>query len=113
MSTLKPSKAKIGTMFIFIIFSFLNPAMQSIPKGIYKEEIKKYYAFKGETPEIIESRDKYISEAYAQLETPSVSQTERIKALGHLNIITQIIITLILSYLFACIIHRARPKEHA
>ena len=41
MSTLKPSKAKIGTMFIFIIFSFLNPAMQSISKGIYKEEIKK------------------------------------------------------------------------
>ncbi len=113
MSTLKPSKAKIGTMFIFIIFSFLNPAMQSIPKGIYKEEIKKYHTFKGETPEIIKSRDKYISEAYAQLETPSASQTERIKALGHLNIITQLIITLILSYLFACIIHRARPKEHA
>src|SRR3990167_9126659 len=98
MSTLKPSKAKIGTMFIFIIFSFLNPAMQSISKGIYKAEIKKY-------------RDKYISEAYAQLETPSVSQTERIIALGHLNIIAQLIITLILSYLFACIIHRARPKE--
>ena len=113
MSTLKPSKAKIGTMFIFIIFSLLNPAMQSIPKVVYKEEIKKYYAFKGETSETIKSRDKYISEAYAQLETPSASQTERIKVLGHLNIITQLIITLILSYLFACIIHRARPKEHA
>lgn len=113
MSTFKLSKAKVGTMIIFIIFSFLNPAMQSIPKGIYKEEIRKYYTFKGETPETIKSRDKYISEAYAQLETPSASQTERIKALGHLNIITQLIITLILSYLFACIIHRARPKEDA
>ena len=113
MSTLKPSKAKIGTMFIFIIFSFLNPAMQSIPKGIYKEEIKKYYTFKGETSETIKSRDKYISEAYAQLETPSASQADRIKMLGHLNIATQLIITLILSYLFACIIHRANPKEHA
>lgn len=113
MSTLKPSKSKIGTMIIFIIFSFLNPAMQSIPKGIYKEEIKKYYTFKGETSETIKSREKYISEAYAQLETPSASQTERIKVLGHLNIITQLIITLILSYLFACIIHRTRPKEHA
>ncbi len=112
MSTFKLSKSKVSTMIIFIIFSFLNPAMQSIPKGIYKEEIKKYYAFKGETPETIKSRDKYISEAYAQLETPSASQVERIKMLGHLNIATQLIITLILSYLFACIIHRARPKEN-
>jgi len=112
MSTFKLSKAKVGTMIIFMIFSFLNPAMQSIPKGIYKEEIKKYYTFKGETPEIIKSRDKYISEAYTQLETPSASQSERIKMLGHLNIATQLIITIILSYLFACIIHHARPKEH-
>lgn len=112
MSTFKPSKAKVGTMIIFIIFSFLNPAIQSIPKGIYKEEIKKYYAFKGETPETIKSRDKYISESYAQLETPSASQVEIIKIFGHLNIATQLIITIILSYLFVCIIHRARPKEN-
>ena len=112
MNIFKPSKAKFGTMIIFIIFSFLNPAMQSIPKGIYKEEIKKYYAFKGETPETIKSRDKYISEAYAQLETPSASQVEIIKIFGHLNIATQLIITLILSYLLVCIIHRARPKEN-
>ena len=113
MSAFKLSKAKVGTMIIFMIFSFLNTAMQSIPKEIYKEEIKKYYTFKGETSETIKSRDKYISEAYAQLETPSASQADRIKMLGHLNIATQLIITLILSYLFACIIHRARPKEHA
>ena len=112
MSAFKISKAKVGTMIIFMIFSFLNTAMQSIPKEIYKEEIKKYYTFKGETSETIKSRDKYISEAYAQLETPSASQADRIKMLGHLNIATQLIITLILSYLFACIIHRARPKEN-
>ena len=40
MSTLKPSKAKIGTMLMLILFSFLNPAMQSIPKEIYKGEVK-------------------------------------------------------------------------
>jgi len=35
------------------------------------------------------------------------------KKLGYLNIIIQFIITLILSYFFACILHRARPTEHA
>jgi len=113
MSALKPSKAKIGTMLMLILFSFLNPAMQSIPKEIYKGEVKKYYTFKGETPEIVTSRDKYISEAYAQLKTPPASETQRMKKLGYLNIIIQFIITLILSYFFACILHRARPTEHA
>ena len=113
MSTLKSSKAKVGTMLMLILFSFLNPAMQSIPKEMYKGEVKKYYTFKGETPEIVTSRDKYISEAYAQLKTPSASETQRMKKLGYLNIIIQFIITLILSYFFACILHRARPTEHA
>tara|TARA_R110000764_G_scaffold53996_2_gene117635 strand:- start:217 stop:558 length:342 start_codon:yes stop_codon:yes gene_type:complete len=113
MSLLKLSKAKIGTTFIFIIFSFLNPAMQSIPKEIYKEEVKKYYTFKGETPELVKSREKYVSESYAQLTTPSASETARIIKLGYLNMTTQLIITFIIAYFFACIIHRARPIEHA
>ncbi len=109
MSLLKPSRAKIVTTFMFIAFYLLNSAMQSVPKELYKQEVKKYYTFKGETPEIVKSRDKYMSEAYAQLKTPSDSETERMMNLGYLNIISQLIITFILAYFFSCLIHRARP----
>ena len=113
MSLLKPSKAKIGTTFLFIIFSFLNPAVNSIPKKFYKEEVEKYYTFKGETPELVESREKYMSEAFATLEIPSKSETARIMKLGYLNVTAQLIITFIMAYFFACIIYHVRPVENA
>lgn len=113
MTLLKPSRAKIVTTFIFIVFYLLNSAMQSAPKKLYKQEATKYYTFKGETPEIVKSRDKYISEAYAQLTTPSDSETERMINLGCLNITSQLTITFILAYFFSCLIHRARPTAPA
>jgi hypothetical protein len=113
MNLFKPSKAKIGTTFIFIIFYLLNSAMQSLPKEAYKNEVKKYYSFAGETQEIRESRDNFIELAHQQVKPPSALESEKILTLGYIMLGVQLMITIIISYIFACFIHRVRSTAPA
>ena len=112
MKFLSPTKTKLTTTLLLIVFWFAYSSINSVAKNVYKEYTLNLMLLSNYSKDIENPTKQYVLATQSAREKITTDVVRKIEIAGYFNISFQLIAVLLIAYFGSCIIHRKKSSEH-